>query len=99
MSSFMDRMKKKLHAAGEGAKRLTEVANLKLELSEARKALESRFRDLGKACAQRMIDRDEPEVMREETSIAFALEEIAKARQKVEQLEAQLVDPGDGSGE
>jgi ubiquinone biosynthesis protein UbiJ len=99
VGSFMDRMKDKLHAAGEGAKRLTEVANLKLELGDARKFLEHSYRDLGKACANRMIDRDEAEVFREETSIAHALEEVAKARKKVEVLEAQLENMSGGARE
>ena len=45
MGSFMDRMKEKLQAAGDGARRLGEVANLKLELSDARKDLERELLD------------------------------------------------------
>ena len=36
MGSFMDRMKEKLQAAGKGAQRLTDVANQKLDLRDAR---------------------------------------------------------------
>ena len=56
MGSFIDRMKEKLHAAGEGAKRLGEVANLKLELGDARKDLERKYRKLGEHTAAGLID-------------------------------------------
>jgi len=90
MSSFMDRMKEKLQAAGDGARRLGEVANLKLELSDARKDLERRHRQLGEYVAARLLDGSAEQILRSDATIAMYLEDVRRARAVVAQLEAEL---------
>ncbi len=90
MSSFMDRMKGRIQAAGKGAQKLSEVANLKLDLREARSTLDARCRDLGKVCAKRFLDDGEERLPRDEPAIRTLLDEIERKRKRVQGIEAEL---------
>ena len=90
MGSLFDRMKESLQAAGQSARKISDVANRKVDLWDARKILEARYEALGKAIAHRLIDRDERTVDRAEDSIATLLDEVRVAREKVEALERSL---------
>ena len=98
MGSFMDRMKEKLHAAGEGAKRLGEVANLKLELGDARKDLERKYRKLGEHTAAGLIDGEAGRIEASDPTVTILLDEVRRARAIVAELEAELEKPsGEGA--
>ena len=106
MGSFMDRMREKLQAAGEGAKRLGEVANWKLELSDARARLRDAYRDLGQAIAQRWLDADEDDARRDDHAYKVLLMAVERAREEVTTLEQRLESaretdspPGDDASE
>ena len=86
----MDRMREKLQAAGEGAKRLGEVANWKLELSDARARLRDAYRDLGQAIAQRWLDAGEDDARRDDHAYKGFLDAVERAREAVAALEQRL---------
>ena len=87
----MDRMREKLQAAGEGAKRLGEVANWKLELSDARARLRDAYRDLGQAIAQRWLDAGEDDARRDDHAYKGFLDAVERAREAVAALEQRLL--------
>jgi len=88
--AFFDRMKDKFSAAGKGAKKLTRLAQLKLDLHVAEGHLEERFKALGKACAHRFLERKEPSVEAAESAIGTCLEDIRRARRRVEELRQEM---------
>ncbi len=88
--SLFDRMKEKLNEAGSAAQKLTRMGQLKLDLVNAESDLKARHRDLGIACAQRLIDREEDVLEKSESAIASLLDRVVHARNKVATLKAEL---------
>lgn len=88
--SFLDRIKDKVAAAGKGAQKLTRIGQLKLDLSAAESNLADRFKALGKACANRIIERGESSVDAAESAIATYIEQIRVAQERIRKLEVEL---------
>jgi HAMP domain-containing protein len=88
--SFFDKLKSKVGAAGSAAQRLTRVGQLKVELLAAESQLERRYSALGRACANRLLDRSEGGVSPEDPVIAGLLDDTHAARDEVERLKTEL---------
>ncbi len=90
MSSLFERMKETLHSAGKGAKKLTRIGQLKLDLLDAESKLADRYKALGKACANRFLERGEQSVEVTDPAFEQLLREIEAAQKQVEQVQAEL---------
>ena len=90
MSSFFDRMKDKLEAAGKGAQKLTRIGQLKLDLRSAESKLSECYKTLGKACAVRFLKRNEHVVEADDAAISQFLLDIQGARRVIEQIKEEM---------
>ncbi len=76
----------------ETSRSIGEFAALKLDIKNARDHLENRYRLLGRVAADRLIDRAEGALDREDPAVKAALDEIRSARSSLAALEAKLVE-------
>ncbi len=90
MASFLDNMKGKFNAAGKEAKKLTRIGQLKMDLLQAKGALEDRHRALGEIAANRLLDRNESSLGKNDPAVAEAMEQVKEARLKLKQIEGDL---------
>ena len=90
MSSFFDRMKGKLEAAGKGAQKLTRMGQLKMDLMSAEKKLTDCHRSLGKACAVRFMERNETVIEADDAAIAQYLRDLRSAQREIEQIKEEM---------
>jgi len=89
-NSFFDRFRDKVQAVGKGAKKLTQAGQLKLDLMSAKSKLEGRYTALGKACANRLLERGEASVEGKDSTIAQYLLEIEAAQDKIAMVEGEI---------
>ena len=78
---------KGLEKAKETSVRLGEGAVARLDLKNAKDHLESRYRLLGRAVADRMVERKEPVVEASDPAVKALLDEVAAAQAAVEEME------------
>ena len=88
--SFLDRIKHNISAVGKGAQKLSKIGQLKLDLNAAESNLSERFKALGKACANRIIDRGETSVDATEAAIATYIGEIREAQKRINEVRQEL---------
>jgi len=92
--SFFSRLKGKVQSAGKEAQRLAQLGQLKLDMTGAKTELDRSYRSLGRACANRLIDRGEAELSAEDPGLVQCVSEVRAARDKVTRIEEAIAELG-----
>lgn len=85
-----DKLKGFMRAAGQEARKLTRVGQLKMDLMSAETALADAHKALGKFVARRLIDKKQPELLAEDPAIAERVAAVESARDKVASIQQEL---------
>ena len=88
--SLFDSMKSKLRDAGKGAQKLGRIGQLKMDLLSAEGEETKCFTSLGKACANRFLERKETLIERSDSVIAQYLEDLRDAQKRVTEVKRKL---------
>ena len=90
--TLFDRLKNQVQQAGKGAQKLGRLGQLKLDLVAAETKLTDGYKQLGKATANRWIDRGEGALSPSEPGIREALDSITRARAEIAEIETEMND-------
>ncbi|MEM7166548.1 MAG: hypothetical protein AAF581_13865 [Planctomycetota bacterium] len=85
-----DKLKGFMRAAGQEAKKLTQVGQLKMELMSAETQLADAHKALGKFVAKKLIEKNETSIEANDPGIAERTEAVQKTLTKIQTLKTTL---------